>query len=100
MNKPKFSEVLRSAAQGLRRVYSDQNRFGSQLSGAYSGQGLTRVYGPGALEAENASYREGQAKAAMFDAIAELYEKYEQQEEWAALPYEEQQRRQTEQLKR
>jgi hypothetical protein len=100
MKQPKFSEVLRAAAKGLRQVYSTQARYPQMYQDSNYGQSGSRFYGPGQLEAENASYREGEAKAAMFDSIAELYEKYEQQEEFSALPYEEQARRQSEQLKR
>jgi hypothetical protein len=77
VNQPKFSEVLRAAATGLRKVYSQQSRYGGSQQNLYGSMQLSRVYGPGELEAENASYREGEAKAAMLDSMAELYEKYE-----------------------
>lgn len=76
--RPKFSEVLRAAANGLRKVYSTQNRYPQMYQQGPSRQNYSRVYGPGEMEAENAAYLAGEAKAAMFDSLAELYERYGQ----------------------
>lgn len=79
MNQPKFSEVLRAAAAGIRRTVAGryQQAFTQAQGGGY-GAGMGRTYSAGEYEAENASYRALEAQANMLDSMAELYEKYEQ----------------------